>query len=62
VSAGSVLPRATLLIGARVVQGVGAGLLLPTTFIVLIRAARPARLGLRLTARADSSAHTLRLR
>jgi MFS transporter, DHA2 family, multidrug resistance protein len=35
----------TLLIGARVVQGVGAGLLMPTTFTVLIRAAGPARLG-----------------
>jgi MFS transporter, DHA2 family, multidrug resistance protein len=35
----------TLLIAARVVQGIGAGLLLPTTFTVLVRAAGPARLG-----------------
>jgi EmrB/QacA subfamily drug resistance transporter len=35
----------TPLIAARVVQGIGAGLLLPTTFTVLIRAAGPARLG-----------------
>jgi EmrB/QacA subfamily drug resistance transporter len=35
----------TLLIAARVVQGIGAGLLLPTTLTVLIRAAGPARLG-----------------
>jgi MFS transporter, DHA2 family, multidrug resistance protein len=35
----------TLLIAARVLQGIGAGLLLPTTFTVLIRAAGPTRLG-----------------
>jgi EmrB/QacA subfamily drug resistance transporter len=35
----------TLLIAARVVQGIGAGVLLPTTFTVVIRAAGPARLG-----------------
>ncbi|MBO0879071.1 MAG: DHA2 family efflux MFS transporter permease subunit [Mycobacterium sp.] len=34
-----------LLIAARVVQGIGAGLLLPTTFTVLVRAAGPTRLG-----------------
>jgi EmrB/QacA subfamily drug resistance transporter len=35
----------TLLIAARVVQGIGCGLLLPTMFTVLIRAAGPTRLG-----------------
>ena len=35
----------SLLIAARVLQGIGAGLLLPTTFTVLVRAAGPARLG-----------------
>ncbi|MBO0883664.1 MAG: DHA2 family efflux MFS transporter permease subunit [Mycobacterium sp.] len=35
----------TLLIAARVLQGIGAGLLLPTTFTVLVRAAGPTRLG-----------------
>jgi EmrB/QacA subfamily drug resistance transporter len=46
---GSVLCAAadsiTLLIAARVVQGIGCGVLLPTTFTVLVRAAGPARLG-----------------
>ena len=35
----------TLLIAARAVQGIGCGLLLPTTATALIRAAGPARLG-----------------
>jgi EmrB/QacA subfamily drug resistance transporter len=34
-----------LLIAARVLQGIGAGLLLPTTFTVLVRTAGPTRLG-----------------
>jgi MFS transporter, DHA2 family, multidrug resistance protein len=34
-----------LLIAARVVQGIGAGLLMPARFTVLVRAAGPARLG-----------------
>jgi EmrB/QacA subfamily drug resistance transporter len=38
-------PSITLLIAARVAQGIGCGLLLPTTFTVLARAAGPARLG-----------------
>ncbi|MBO0881104.1 MAG: DHA2 family efflux MFS transporter permease subunit [Mycobacterium sp.] len=35
----------TLLIGARVVQGIGCGLLVPTTLTVLVRAAGSTRLG-----------------
>lgn len=35
----------TMLIAARAAQGIGAGLLLPTTFTVLVRAAGPTRLG-----------------
>jgi DHA2 family multidrug resistance protein len=41
----AIAPSITLLIAARVVQGIGYGLLAPATFTVLIRAAGPTRLG-----------------